>query len=334
MTTTGTVNEAVRIAIPATGRMAQECLEWLVDKGALEEQWTKAAVAALDEVKKVDDEEPVVQEVAKLWSQGMRGMTAKYDLRSGWRTALSATNGLLAGTSVTIYGSEPPTITGIRQGLADAAILGFDDLLAAMVPYLRVGNKPEMWQTPFGWGELNGRILPTSTDVRVLRPTGIDDYAGLFLLASQAQSAQVTGLIKQIRKGYVPLYVKGRNQGLAYYLFGEFVDARPTEEIEEAVKSEKAFGLDIVRSGSTVLKNNLMLVGPCLLYTTPMITVDGWKLQNKPSVGAVMFSLTKGENGTDAHYIRRVYDWEQGLCSRLGSQWAHREDRDFFAKTI
>lgn len=334
MTTAGTVNEAVRIAIPTTGRMTQECLEWLVAKGALEEQWTKAVTAALDVVRKVDDEEPVVQEVAKLWSQGVRGITAKYDLRSGWRIAFSANNRLQSRTPVTIYGSEPPTITGIRQGLADAAILGFDDLVAAMVPYFKVGDKPEMWQTPFGWKGLNDRILPTSTDVRVLRPTGIDDYAGLFLLASQAQSAQVTGLIKQIRKGYVPMYVKGRNQGLAYYLFGEFVDARPTEEIEEAVKSEKAFGLDIVRSGSTVLKNNLMLVGPCLLYTTPMITVDVWKLQNKPSLAEVMISLTKGESGTDTDYIRRVYDWEQGLCSRLGSQWVHREDRDFFAKTI
>lgn len=320
MTIRKTRDETVKIAIPATGRMAQECLEWLVAKGAFEQQWTEEAIAAMDSVKKVTAEEPAVKAIQKSWNQGIRGLTLKYDLRSGWRIAFSAKNGMLNGNPVTIYGSDPPTIAGIRQGLAEAAVLGFDDLLAAMVPYFKRGTEPELWQNPLGWKWLNDQIVPNSTDVRVLGATGINDYAGLFILASKMPPSDY---FEKIKEGRVPVFVKGRNQGLAYCLLGNDIDARPVEEVEDAVKSEKAYGLDISRSGDTVLKSGLLLVGPCRLYTTPLITVDVGKLKSRPGLSETMLSLLGGDKASDGYYSERINAWERGLSQKLGKQWVH-----------
>ncbi len=314
------MNDSVTIAIPETGRMAQETLEWLAQKRAVSPDWAAKAAEAIGNARKLDNETAAKDDLLKRLSEGLEGITLKYDLRSGWRLALSAKQTVLEGTPVTIYGSQYPSVAGIREGLADAAVIGLDDLFATMLPYLmRTSN----YYRTNRWDSLNAAIQPqSSTDVRVIGSTGMQDYAGLFLLFP-ATAGYPTFYINALLEGKMPIYVKGRYQGLAYYFFGDAIDARPTEKIEEAIKSEKCFAIDIVRTGKTLAENSIMAIGGPLLTTFSVIAADIAKYTGNQTTRDVINALQPVKN-PEQDYALGVKQWQQSLERTLEGLWIQR----------
>ncbi len=314
------MEKPIVIAIPETGRMAQDVLKWLAQKGAVSPDWVAKAAEAIGNVRKRDNETAAKSDLLKRLSEGLEGITLKYDLRSGWRLALSAKQTVMEGTPMTIYGSQYPTVAGIREGLADAAIIGLDDLFATMLPYL---------MTAFGyyrtnrWDNLNAAIRPqSSTDIRVIGSTGMQDYAGLFLLFP-ATAGYPSFYINAMLEGKMPLYVKGRYQGLAYYFFGDGIDARPTEKIEEAIRSEKCFAIDIVRTGTTLAENSIMAIGGPLLTTFSVIAADIAKYTGNQTTRDVINALQPVKK-PEVDYDKGAKQWQQSLEKTLGDLWISR----------
>ncbi len=326
-------NQTVKIAIPETGGMAQETLEWLENLGidwdidlspppkgyewpwktGFDYRWPRNAIKLMREAKKRESEEEVINRLVEGWERYEDyAVTVKYDLRSGWRIAFSAKEAVIGGVPALIYGSDYPTISGIREGLADAAIIGLDDLFAAMVPYMARGKRPVRWD------KLNAAIRPNSTDVRVIGSTGLRDYAGLCLLAT-SNGENARQILEDTIEGSLPVYVKGRNQGLAYYLLGQKVDARPTESIEEAIRFDKCLGLDVVRTGRTAAEKELYVMPP-LLFTFSVIAVDIAKYEGRQATKSAINSL-KPVLEPNQDYIQCRKDWEAAVTKTLGKLW-------------
>ncbi len=327
---------AVKLAIPSTGRLAAESLERLAACGIVQKDWADGIAEALEEIKKRETEESVREELDDRFTyvdqigENPEGLTIKYDLRSGWRAAFSAVDSQLTGeyllsevrdrtpmvvdgTPVVIYGSEPPTINGIRQSLAELAIIGFDDLLAAMLPNLRRNTAVR------DWNGLNKAIaFKKSTDVRAIGSAGMKDYAGIFLLASERWKEE-SGFLEKIALGKIPVYVKGRNEGLAYYLLGKKADARATEEVEEAVRSENVLGLDVVRTGTTVLEQQLTMVGRPFLITMSVLAADIAKYERVGGVSNVAAKILPKDNAYDQK--QGIPQWVAQLEQKAGSAW-------------
>lgn len=326
----------VKLAIPSTGRLAAESLERLAACGIVQQDWADNMAEALQSIKKRETESGVMQELIERdiyldrILDNPEGLTVKYDLRSRWRAAFSAVDSQLTGeykmtkvrertpikvngTPVLIYGSEPPTINGIRQSLAELAIIGFDDLVAAMIPYFRRNA------VVTDWSGLNKAIsFRKSTDVRVIGSAGMKDYAGVFLLASE-QWKEESGFLEKIASGKIPVYVKGRNEGLAYYLLGKKADARSTEEVEKAIISENCFGLDIVRTGTTVLERQLTMIGNPLLITMGVLAVDIAKYNAVKGVREVAARILPQDSTYDSR--EGIPNWMAQLEQKTGSSW-------------
>ena len=83
-------NGGFKLAIPTTGRLAQEALEWLASLGVLETLWVTSVVKTINDFKKLPEEKTARDAVKRIWEEGLEGVTLKYDLRSGWRAAFSA----------------------------------------------------------------------------------------------------------------------------------------------------------------------------------------------------------------------------------------------------
>ena len=49
-------NEGFKLAIPTTGRLAQEALEWLASLGVLETLWVTSVVKTINDFKKLPEE--------------------------------------------------------------------------------------------------------------------------------------------------------------------------------------------------------------------------------------------------------------------------------------
>lgn len=317
------MTDSVTIAIPETGRMAQETLEWLAQKGAVSQEWAAKAAEAIGNVRKRDNETAAKDDLLKRWSEGLEGITIKYDLRSGWRVAVSAAQSRVGTTPVVVYGSSPPTITGIREGLAEVAVIGFDDLVATMVPYF--ANRTADGETAVAlsilanpWTTVNYKLSSKNiTDVRVLGATGMNDYAGLCLLVSEKSKSPEQAL-NETKEGKLPVYVKGRYQGLAYYLLGDKIDARATERIEEAVNADNAAAIDIVRTGETVLKNQLLVIGRQLMVTKSVVAVDITRYNADKNVKTVADMVVRNSPGAD---LDSAVAWRRALENKLGSSW-------------
>ena len=279
--------KSVTIAIPSTGRMCIESLEWFASMGAIDADWQKEVSTFIDTGRKKPGEEEIKQEIMERWKSGKNGVTLKYDPRSGYRASFLVKEGEIAGIPIILYGAEAPASNAIMQSEADIAIVGFDSLLASLVNYL----KPESQVR--SWTGLNDALIESSTDVRVAKETGMSDYAGWFLLAPSWYSASYRARIDGVygvnytrqsptemimEKGGV-FAVKGMFEGLAYYFLGDKVKGEPTENIEEAVKAGM-FGLDIVRTGRTIVENRLYISGAPFLITKSVVTVDRGKYQS------------------------------------------------------
>jgi hypothetical protein len=331
------MNNTIKLAIPTTGRLAEESLEWLSNLGIVETEWAQQVIEAVGNVKKHDSESYVKNALLERWQKELEGVTLKYDLRSGWRIAFSAKETEIEGEKIMIYGSEPPTINDIRQGIGEIAIIGFDDLMAAMIPYVsrpgrgnNVNTNPPFvnYRTVKNWEMLNGFIeRKNSTDVRVIGSTSMQDYAGLFLMVDDMWDVTQTDL-EDMANGKKPVYVKGRNEGLAYYYLGNEIDAVACENIEDIVSSQrKSFGLDIVRTGKTVQVNNLKLVGEPVLVTKSVVAVDinkynkGFTNRATPNLPDVVFSLQL-ERDTKKDYESGIPAWRSGLEKELRNAWA------------
>ena len=305
--------EKLKIAIPNTGRMAQETLEWMAQRGVVDAGWAGDAVKAIGVVRKMDSQAAVIAAVQSYWQAGLSGIAPMYDIRSGWRIGITAAEGKTNGTQAIVYGSPYPTISGIREGLADAAVIGLDDLFAAMVPYLARGKRLTCW------GRLNRTIWPqNSTDVRVAGSTGTQDYAGICLL-SPINNGDARRKLSGLKEGKIPVYVKGRNQGLAYYLLGSKVDARPTEEIEDTIVAEKCFGFDVVRTGRTAVEKGLYVLPPRML-TFSVVAVDMAKYSANENLKAVIQSM-KLVTDPRRDYVEGAKGWQDSVSRTLGKLW-------------
>ncbi len=316
----------VTIAVPNTGRTAVQALKWLANAGFVDKGWQVKVARALEEERKSESEESTWNSLTKLRAEGIDGLAMKYDLRSGWRVNLTAKETAIDGVPVIIYGSEAPTTNVIMQSLGAVAIIGFDDLVATLVPYFREGTMITDWNSA-----INDALKPNATDVRYFFPTGINDYACLFLIACREflaqKPVQSEEIIAEIRKGEIPVSVKGRYEGLAYYLLGPDSDVRVKEDIEESVR-QGYVGLDIVQSGSTVAENDFFIIGKPLLKTTSVITYDqgvyNRGMSGKPTRD-VITSLGRISGFWQENYeletSRKVGNWESSLEQKLAGRW-------------
>lgn len=299
----------ITVAIQNSGRMCIESLEWLADIGIVERSWQQEACYLIGNAKKKQGEDEIKNEIMELWNSRKNGITLKYDLRSGYRASFLAKEEEIEGIPVLIYGSEPPTTNIITQSLGEIAIIGFDELLAAFVPYLQQDKKIT------GWEEFNSALRPLSTDAQYIGLTGIEDYAGLFLIASPKRKIE-PDYLEQIIRGMIPVAVKGQNEGLLYYLLGDNVLARPTNDIEQEVQENSCFGFDIVRTGSTVESNKLVVVGEPILCTKSVVVVDKKRYSQNNAVRKAANYLVRTPDNPSA-----LYAWKAQLEETLGEKW-------------
>ncbi|HLD97573.1 MAG TPA: hypothetical protein VI934_04470 [Candidatus Nanoarchaeia archaeon] len=307
----------VKLAIPSTGRLNKEILERFAKLGILDEGRSLQIARFTDWVKKQSDEQKARETILGLWTANVDGITLAYDLRSGWRASFSAVETKYAGIDTVIYGSSYPAISGIREGVGDIAIIGYDELLASMLPFLREGKKP------LRWSEFNSMLTSQrSTDVRVLGSLGLQDFAGLFLITSindpdigWFNDASTLDAAFCTRK----LYVKGRNQGLAYYFLGEKIDAIATENLEYAINARRSgnerydLGLDLVRSGKTLLGSGLTTIGGPQLYTLSVVVVDKARYETDRSVRTIADLLCQDSSGKEYEQGGSIFRWLEQL---------------------
>jgi hypothetical protein len=321
-------NATVNFAIPATGRLAQKSLKWLAEEGIVEAAWADMVIKAIGSIRKVEDEQQATLEVEKLWAEGLEGVTLKYDARSGWRAAFSAKkvkldNGYAElfgreaeGSTLTLYGANWPAVSGIMEGVTDLALIGFDDLLVAMLPYVN-----PQYGAVKDWNELNQAIFPkNSTDARVICSAPFEDYGGMFLIASPRIGLN-TNSLERLVDGKIPLYMKGRYEGLAYYFLGDKVNVYSTERIEDALDKTECFALDMVSTGNTLTECGYQLLGKPLLYTRPVLVADIKKYSNNRDIRDFVGKSVANNKFWRPDSTDDIQIWQNSLRQKLGPQW-------------
>ena len=266
----------------------------------------------------------------KLIQEGNTYVTIAPDRKhpeSPYRVGFLGMDILINGVSVRIEGDEPHNGTSlIKLSEADIALAGLDELLATNYPYLSKTTEVT------SWGAYNYNIQEP-TDLRVAGSAnlkssdGILDVVGLFLITTKQNKYKD---LDELANENIPIYVKGRYEGAIANAYGSTkprkLNLKLVNNVEDSVfNNPGSYGIEIVQSGNTIKKKDLVVIDEPLLNSESLYTVDQGKYCNNPGIQNVLDAL-----GIVNYYnegrAKEFTEWFYNLEKKLGENWINKSD--------
>ncbi len=230
----------------------------------------------------------------------------------------------IGGISFKLEGDEPHAgSTLIRNDESDFAVTGYDELLIHNMPMLKGGGR---WART--WGNHNHE-LEASTDVMVAGSAGImydskgkdrpyQDFAGMFLIGNP-KKRPVTR-VPDVFNGSVEIFVKGRYEGIVLYKYPQ-AKTLAVENVEEAVRdTPNSYGVELVQSGASARKNDLIVYGSPLILTETLLVVNYGRWKKNQELQQLVQAL-KPQGYFDEARARNFVDWYILLEENLRENW-------------
>ncbi len=236
----------------------------------------------------------------------------------------------IAGVKLRLEGDEPHNGSSlIKLDEVDFTIVGLDELLAMNQHYLTHPEKVSKW------GLYNYNIA-TDTDLRIAGSANLTsfnatagkeivDFVGFFLITNRDLQNETEYTYSKIIKKKLPVYVKGRYEGLVHKLLPG-INTISTENVEDAVlESNSGSGIEIIQSGSTIRSKGLKVCGPPLFLSESLYVADYHRyLANEKfqQLLEILNPLGYFDQERIIHYV----EWFQALEKNLGTAWFGKPD--------
>ena len=238
-----------------------------------------------------------------------------------YRIGLLALELNIAGVPVQIQGDEPHIgSTLIRSDEADIVFTGLDELLIHNQHYLKhhrkkvtnFGNYNYQLESPTG--------VIVSGSANLITSNGLQDFLGMFLMGNRADKQK--GMDDLIAAG-VPIYVKGRYEGIVISLFPK-VKTVSVQNVEDAVReTPTSYGFELVQTGKSIVEKGLVVYGKPLFVTETLVVVNYGHFQKNPDLAKVARALNP-QGFYDQERVLSLAHWAHQLNNNLGDSWVNK----------
>ncbi|KMT66573.1 hypothetical protein [Catenovulum maritimum] len=240
----------------------------------------------------------------------------------------------IGGLNVRIEGDEPHNCSSlVGLGEADIAVAGLDELLAV------THNSLSMSATKWGMYNYNlkkehkvriaGSAMLTRYNDVVSRE--VQDMVGFFLIAKQRPSSGPnTGYpkdyLEHLETHKNKVFVKGRYVEKVRKSYPK-LNIEPVHDVEDAVNDSETgdVGLEIVQTGSTLRRKNLVLLGAPLFLSESLYVVDYYKYNSgtEDSLKALLDTFAPVGYFEQQRLEQFAY-WYHALQENLGDSWINK----------
>lgn len=240
----------------------------------------------------------------------------------------------IEGLKVRVEGDEPHNCSSlVGLGEADIAVAGLDELLA--VTHNSLSNSATKWGM-YNYNlkkeqkiRIAGSAMLTRFNDVINRE--VQDMVGFFLIAKQKpKTGPVTGYpkdyLEHLETHKNKVFVKGRYVEKVRKSYPK-LNIEPVHDVEDAVNDSETgdVGLEIVQTGSTLRRKNLVLLGAPLFLSESLYVVDYDRFnhtkQNKLSELVESFSPV----GYFEHQrLEQFAYWYHALQENLGDNWINK----------
>lgn len=240
------------------------------------------------------------------------------------------------GLNVRIEGDEPHNCSSlVGLGEADIAVAGLDELLAV------THNSLNASATKWGMYNYNlkkehkvriaGSAMLTRYNDVVSRD--VQDMVGFFLIAKQRPKDDLgTGYpkdyLQHLEHHKNRVFVKGRYAEKVHKSYPK-LNIEPVHDVEDAVNDSNTgdVGLEIVQTGSTLRRKNLVLLGAPLFLSESLYVVDYYKYNKKSDEGLIQLLDELNPVGYfEQERLLQFAYWYHALQENLGDNWINKPD--------
>ncbi|WP_017445263.1 hypothetical protein [Gayadomonas joobiniege] len=234
---------------------------------------------------------------------------------------------------IRLEGDEPHNCSSlVGLGEADIAVAGLDELLAV------THNSLNSSATKWGMYNYNlkkehkvriaGSAMLTRYNDVVQRD--VQDMVGFFLIAKQKPKDDSSGYPKDylahLEHHKNKVFVKGRYAEKVHKSYPK-LNIEPVHDVEDAVNDSETgdVGLEIVQTGSTLRRKNLVLLGAPLFLSESLYVVDYYKYNKKHDEGLIQL-LDKLEpvGYFEEQRLFQFACWYHALQENLGDNWINK----------
>ncbi len=233
---------------------------------------------------------------------------------------------------VRIEGAEPHNCsTLVSLGEADLALAGFDELLTTTQEKL---TNPSLVTK---WGSYNYN-LPKSKKIRIAGSAMlkiynsaldcyIQDIVGFFLISKNKIGKNFNypdEYLKHLEKHKNIVYVKGRYSDIVRTAYPK-LNVISVHDVEDAVADsrDKAVGLEIVQSGSTLKKKGLFLLGTPLFLSESLYVVNYYSYLKNQELKDILKTLNP-TGYYEENRLEQFAKWFYSLELNLGENWINK----------
>ncbi|MER2492981.1 hypothetical protein [Catenovulum sediminis] len=238
--------------------------------------------------------------------------------------------------NVRIEGDEPHNCSSlVGLGEADIAVAGLDELLAV------THNSLNASATKWGMYNYNlkkehkvriaGSAMLTRYNDVVSRE--VQDMVGFFLIAKQKPKDDVSAnypkdYLQHLEHHKNRVFVKGRYAEKVHKTYPK-LNIEPVHDVEDAVNDSETgdVGLEIVQTGSTLRRKNLVLLGAPLFLSESLYVVDYYKYNKKSDEGLIqLLDKLQPVGYFEQERLIQFSFWYHALQENLGDNWINKPD--------
>ena len=333
----------VVIAIPRTGRTFENFMNQLIKLG-IEVDKIKLIVEAVRNGKKNKSYSPkLAQEYVSKFKEVSDNLSVFVDRKREDRPYRVGFIGLdikLDGLAVRLEGDEPHNCSSlISLGEADIALAGFDELL--VVTHSSISKEEESIRIN-KWGMYNYNI-PNHNKVKIAGSamlTRWNDYAkkeiqdivGFFLISKKKPKENgkfyyPKDYLEHLERHGNKVYVKGRYADIIRSTY-PFLNIEPVHDVEDAVEySDGGIGIEIVQTGSTLRRKNLVVLGAPLFLSESLFVVDYYRfIESKNNALDKVLNILNPKDYYSTERIEQFKFWYSALEGNLKDHWINKPD--------
>ncbi len=338
----------VTIAVPRSGRTLENFLCRLRELNAIDGERVERIINVSHQTKARStlDHAQAMSFLNDIQAEGLPYFGVFIDRKRSnrpYRVGFLAMDLEIAGIKVRIEGDEPHNSSSlIRLEEIDLTVTGLDELLTVSQPLLSEPTKVTKWgmynyKLP-QWAKMRiaGSCMLTRHNSFLARD--ILDIVGFFLIKrpTKVPSAALGTDLKELELTKNPwhrlsllsntktrVFVKGRYADVVSGAYA--LNVVPVEDVEDAVVNSAVgdVGLEIVQSGSTIVRKNLEIHGAPLFVSESVYVVNYKRYLESTELRSVLHNLNPvGYFAFDR--LEQIALWYHSLTSAIGKAWVAR----------
>lgn len=341
----------VVIAIPRSGRTFENFINRLVELG-VENNKLKLILEAVGKSKKHKNCSPkIAQEYTSNYKEIEDNLGVFVDRKREdrpYRVGFIGIDIELGGLKIRIEGDEPHNCSSlVSLGEADIALAGFDELLIVTYnTFEKEKEEKEENDRINKWGMYNYNI-PTQNKVKIAGSAmltywnndakkEIQDIVGFFLIAKKKPQEHgryffPKDYLEHLERHGNKIYVKERYADIIRNAYN-LLNIQSVHDVEDAVEESEfsGIGIEIVQTGNTLKKKNLVVLGAPLFLSESLFVVNYYKFlknynkgERNNSIERVLDILKPHDYFSDER-IKYFELWYSALEKNLASSWINK----------